>query len=168
MESEVLQQVAALTRTVVATGGGAVTSRKNWGYMRHAIVIYLEGSSELLARRIDADGAAARPLMVGEGDTLAKVEAKMAEREALYREADVFVSIADDSGRESAPTATVVARIFEGVTAKIQEYADEKAAKTESAEESLAQGQLPNRMEGPTLGGAANPSLPSNKGFGKR
>ena len=31
MESEVLQQVAALTRTVVATGGGAVTSRKNWG-----------------------------------------------------------------------------------------------------------------------------------------
>ena len=109
--------------------------------------------------------------MAGEGDTLAKVEAKMAEREALYREADVFVSIADDSGRESAPTATVVARIFEGITAKIQEYADEKAAKTESAEESLAQGQLPNRMEGPTLGGGgggANPSLPSNKGFGKR
>lgn len=48
---------------VIATGGGAVTRRKNWGFMQHGIVIWLEGSPDLLARRACSESLESRPLL---------------------------------------------------------------------------------------------------------
>lgn len=53
------------TRCIVATGGGAVLRRTNWGYMQHGVVIWLDGSPEILAARVAGDGLARRPLMSG-------------------------------------------------------------------------------------------------------
>lgn len=48
---------------VVSTGGGVVERRRNWGYMQHGIVIWLDGPPELLARRACQDGQSSRPLL---------------------------------------------------------------------------------------------------------
>ena len=37
--------------------------RKNWGYMQHGIVVWLDGPPELLARRACQDESAVRPLL---------------------------------------------------------------------------------------------------------
>lgn len=37
--------------------------RKNWGYMQHGIVIWLDGPAELLAKRACKDGQESRPLL---------------------------------------------------------------------------------------------------------
>lgn len=50
-------------KCVVATGGGAVIRRSNWGYMQHGVVIWLDGPPELLASRVVGDGIAQRPLV---------------------------------------------------------------------------------------------------------
>lgn len=49
--------------TVVSTGGGAVVRRQNWGFMHHAIVVWLTGAPELLTRRALRDGTSTRPLL---------------------------------------------------------------------------------------------------------
>lgn len=48
---------------VISTGGGVVERRKNWGYMQHGIVIWLDGPAEILARRACKDGQGSRPLL---------------------------------------------------------------------------------------------------------
>ena len=50
-------------KCVVATGGGAVIRRTNWGYMQHGVVVWLDGPPELLASRVVGDGIAQRPLV---------------------------------------------------------------------------------------------------------
>ena len=49
----------------MATGGGAVLRRANWGHMSHAISVWLDGPPPLLAARLVADGTASRPLVAG-------------------------------------------------------------------------------------------------------
>lgn len=60
----------AFKSTVVSTGGGAVLRRLNWGYMQHGIVIWLQGSPELLAHRALKDDLSQRPLLSGNGDSV--------------------------------------------------------------------------------------------------
>ena len=48
---------------VISTGGGVVERRKNWGYMQHGIVVWLNGQPELLARRACQDDQNDRPLL---------------------------------------------------------------------------------------------------------
>ena len=58
-----VQEIMPIAKCVVATGGGAVLLRTNWGYMQHGVVIWLDGPPELLAARVVADGVAQRPLV---------------------------------------------------------------------------------------------------------
>ena len=62
------QELMPFKATVVSTGGGAVVRRRNWGFMHHAIVVWLTGAPELLARRALRDGAASRPLLAQDGN----------------------------------------------------------------------------------------------------
>ena len=57
------QELAPFSRLVVATGGGVVTRKQNWGHMHHGVVVWLRGAPELLAARVVADGTASRPLV---------------------------------------------------------------------------------------------------------
>ncbi len=57
------QELAPFRDCVVATGGGAVLQRTNWGHMSHAVSVWLDGPPPLLAARLVADGTASRPLV---------------------------------------------------------------------------------------------------------
>jgi shikimate kinase len=91
----------ALRRTepvVVATGGGVVlTADARRALEVDATVVWLRGTPELLARRIDGDRA--RPLL-GRRDTAAVLRALHDQREDLYVEvADAIVDV-DEHGPE--------------------------------------------------------------------
>lgn len=58
-----LQEIMPFKACVVSTGGGAVERRKNWGYMQHGIVVWLDGPAEILARRACKDGQGSRPML---------------------------------------------------------------------------------------------------------
>ncbi|MFN5514612.1 MAG: shikimate kinase, partial [Cyanobacteriota bacterium] len=61
LESQVLGELAAQTRSVIATGGGAVLRRQNWSYLRHGLVVWLSAPPALLAARLRGDET--RPLL---------------------------------------------------------------------------------------------------------
>ena len=65
-------------KCIVATGGGAVIRRKNWGYMQHGVVIWLEGSPELLASHVvgQSGGTKSRPLIFSNPDPSEEVRIK--------------------------------------------------------------------------------------------
>ena len=73
--SLLLQQLMPFTKCVVATGGGAVLRRKNWGYMQHGVVIWLDGSPELLASHVvgQPGGTRSRPLIFSNTDVKEQV-----------------------------------------------------------------------------------------------
>jgi len=113
VESEVLDQIAAFVRLVIATGGGIVTTQKNWASLRTGIVVWLDVPVDVLADRIAAsDGGATRPLL---GDDLAAdLAEKLEERASLYAQADVRVAVG------AGETADDVAdRVVDDVTAFI-------------------------------------------------
>ena len=70
-----LQQLMPFTKCIVATGGGAVISRKNWGFMQHGVVIWLDGSPELLASHVvgQPGGTKSRPLIFSSTDVKEQV-----------------------------------------------------------------------------------------------
>ena len=113
VESEVLDQVAAFVRLVIATGGGVVATQKNWASLRTGIVVWLDVPVPVLVDRIAAsDGGAGRPLL---GDDLAAdLTKKLDERSALYAQADVRVAV----GAGETPD-DVADRVVDDVTAFI-------------------------------------------------
>jgi shikimate kinase len=88
LESHVLGQLAAETRSVVSTGGGIVLKRENWSYLRHGVIVWLDVPLEVLQGRLQGD--ATRPLLQ-EPDPAAKLRTLLSQREFLYAQADVRV-----------------------------------------------------------------------------
>ena len=89
LESAVLNQIASWHSLVVATGGGAVTRKPNWGHMQQGIVIWLDAPEELLLERLAADPTP-RPLMES-ADRAARLASLLAERRPLYSQADIQI-----------------------------------------------------------------------------
>lgn len=89
LETQVLASVSAHTRVVVATGGGAVIAQRNWGYLRHGVVLWLDAELETLARRLERSPST-RPLLA-QSDLRARLEQLSNERRSLYAQADVHV-----------------------------------------------------------------------------
>ena len=86
LETEVLAHLAAQTRSVIATGGGIVLRRQNWSYLHHGIVIWLDGSADLLQARLQED--VSRPLLQGE-NLAERLQSLLAQRQDLYAHADL-------------------------------------------------------------------------------
>ncbi len=63
---QVLKQLGPYKNLVVATGGGAVLRPKNWSYMHSGVVVWLNGPTELLAKRVARDGIQKRPLLAAD------------------------------------------------------------------------------------------------------
>lgn len=61
VESKVLSEVAAHTKLVVATGGGIVLDKKNWSFLQHGLVIWLDVEPDQLWQRLQTDQS--RPLL---------------------------------------------------------------------------------------------------------
>jgi shikimate kinase len=113
-EADVLAELAALDRHVIATGGGAVLRADNRERLRSAgVVVWLTADADTLWGRIAADGTTAerRPALAGGGrDEVVEV---LRRREALYGECAHHVI--DTAGRSPEEVAAaVLARLAEG------------------------------------------------------
>lgn len=88
LESQVLAELSAYTRLTIATGGGIVLKRENWGYLRHGIIVWLDVPVEQLQVRLQADHT--RPLLQ-DTDPAIKLQALLEQRQPLYAQADVRI-----------------------------------------------------------------------------
>ncbi|MBD0267718.1 MAG: shikimate kinase [Cyanobacteria bacterium Co-bin8] len=101
METQVLSQLAAYTRLVVATGGGIVTQQMNWSYLQHGVVIWLDVPLNLLEQRLQGD--AGRPLLQ-RPDWPQTLQTLQSQREPLYAQADLRLTVA--AGEDEGAIAT--------------------------------------------------------------
>jgi shikimate kinase len=90
IESQVLSEVSAYTRLVVATGGGIVLRQANWGSLRQGLVVWLDATPEVIWQRLARDQT--RPLLQGDNPQ-AKLREILAARRDRYAEADLRVPI---------------------------------------------------------------------------
>lgn len=90
LESQTLGEICAYKNLVVATGGGAIVRQKNWSYLRHGIVIWLDVPVEELYQRLQQDTT--RPLLRNP-DPLGKLTSILHDRQHMYQQADVRIKV---------------------------------------------------------------------------
>ncbi len=90
LEAQVLAQLSAYTKLIIATGGGIVLRSLNWSYLHHGVVIWLDAPVEQLYDRLQDDTS--RPLLQ-DPDPKAKLQAILDDRHSLYAQADLRVPI---------------------------------------------------------------------------
>lgn len=108
VEKEVIHGLVGKTRTVVATGGGAVLNGENRRVLQSfGLVIYLKASPEVLGGRVILSGN--RPLLFGQNpvDVLAEL---LHEREKFYSEADEVINTDQRTPEEVAAAIILLAR----------------------------------------------------------
>lgn len=88
LETQVLAELSAYTRLAIATGGGIVLEQRNWSYLRHGIVVWLDVPLSELHRRLQGDQH--RPLLQTPDPSL-RLQTLMDQRRSLYAQADVQV-----------------------------------------------------------------------------
>lgn len=91
LETQVLAELSPYTRLVISTGGGIVSQSKNWSYLRHGLIIWLNVPIEVLYQRLQQDTG--RPLLQT-ADPLATLQLLLQERRSLYAQADLEISVA--------------------------------------------------------------------------
>lgn len=103
IESKILAEVCAYTNLAIATGGGIVTQQKNWSYLRHGLIVWLDVPIEVLAARLANDNT--RPLLQDD-NLLAKLQLLLQQRRSLYNQADLRIDVSAEE--TSAQIATKV------------------------------------------------------------
>ena len=93
LESQVLAKVCAYTNLVIATGGGIVTRQKNWSYLHHGLVVWLDVPLEILHARLAADKT--RPLLQ-DADLLGRLRSLLEDRLPLYAQADLKITSSNE------------------------------------------------------------------------
>lgn len=115
-EREMLRRMADRSGIVVSLGGGTIVDPSNLAWCKeHGALVYLRGSAAFLASRL-AVSKRDRPLLYDDdGKTLApqalrkRVEGLLAERRAIYEQADITVNI------DAVSVSNVVAAIRKGL-----------------------------------------------------
>lgn len=107
LETQMLGELAAYTRTVVATGGGIVLKQKNWSYLHYGLTVWLDAPVEVILERLVDDNT--RPLLA-QGDPAQKLATLLQERTPLYAQADLRIPIKIDQTPEEI-TAEIMAKI---------------------------------------------------------
>lgn len=90
LESKVLGELCAYTKSAIATGGGIILKKENWGYLHQGLIVWLDAPVELLVKRLSEDTT--RPLLQ-QTDLGKKLSSLLATRQSLYAEADLHVRI---------------------------------------------------------------------------
>ena len=104
LESQVLAELSAYSRLVVATGGGIVLQRANWSYLHHGLVVWLDVPVEQLYTRLCRDQTA-RPLLET-ADPLNTLQQLLEQRRSLYAQADLCVPVrAEDTPEQVVENA---------------------------------------------------------------
>lgn len=136
---------ACMTPTSASSpsGGGAVLRPMNWSYMHQGVVVWLNGPTDLLAKRVAKDGLSKRPLLAPEGSTAsveevtedqlyasakAKLDTLLAERTQYYETADLKISLEGygSDADKGAPTAVVMYRLLCALKKKIDDTKKER------------------------------------------
>lgn len=106
-EQEAVVRVSALSRVVVATGGGVVLRQKNIDQLKKTgVLVCLSASEEEIVARTEGDTL--RPLL-NRPDRLQVIRDLLTERMPQYRQADVLM---DTDGKSAPETAALILRIL--------------------------------------------------------
>jgi shikimate kinase len=106
IESEVLAQVCAYTRLSIATGGGIILRQENWSYLHHGLIVWLDVPVELLNSRLAEDTT--RPLLQ-DSDRISKLQSLLEQRQSLYAQADLRITVSEDETPEQVATRVIEA-----------------------------------------------------------
>lgn len=111
LEAEVVRALSPAAAAVLATGGGTLGDPANVAALRAGgLLVALMAPAEVILRRVGGAGAAqTRPLLAG-ADPLARIRALLAERAALYRQADLTLDVGGEGGIDAA-LAALLARL---------------------------------------------------------
>lgn len=101
LEAQVLAELSSYRKLVVATGGGIVLNRSNWGHLQEGLVIWLDVPAAQLFDRLKTDTS--RPLLQTE-NPLQTLQTLLDTRTPLYAQADLRISIA--AGETSEQTTS--------------------------------------------------------------
>ncbi len=112
LESDVLAQVCAHTRLAIATGGGIVMQRENWGYLRHGLIVWLDVPVDVLYNRLAEDTT--RPLLQ-DADPKEKLRSLNESRIPLYSQADLRITVS-----ESETPGSIAQRVIDKIPSVIK------------------------------------------------
>ncbi|MBO1067388.1 MULTISPECIES: shikimate kinase [Nostocales] len=101
LEGDVLAQVCAYTKLVVATGGGIVIRQQNWSYLHHGLIIWLDAPIQIILQRLAADDT--RPLLQ-DADMESKLRSLLEQRQPMYSQADLHITISATETPEEIAT----------------------------------------------------------------
>lgn len=90
LETQVISEICAYKNLVVATGGGMVIRQKNWSYLRHGVIVWLDVPVEELYQRLKEDTN--RPLL-RDPDPLGKLTQILSDRQRMYAQADIQIQV---------------------------------------------------------------------------
>jgi len=99
LEQQVLSQVSAYTRLVVATGGGIVMRSLNWSHLHDGIVIWIDVPVETLYDRLKTESGQ-RPLL-HTADPLQRLNDLYAQRRDRYAQADISIMVTAEETTEA-------------------------------------------------------------------
>jgi shikimate kinase len=107
LETQVLAEISAYTRLVVSTGGGIAIKLENWNHLQQGLVIWLDTSVDVLAKRLKDDTS--RPLILNTppAELNSKLAQILAERRDRYTAADLQIPITSH-----VPPSEIVDRIL--------------------------------------------------------
>jgi shikimate kinase len=107
LETDILAQVCAYVKLIVATGGGIVMRRENWSYLHHGLIVWLDVPVEILYTRLAEDTT--RPLLQ-DPDPQSKLRSLLEQRQPLYAQADLRITVG-----EGETTEQIVSKIIDAI-----------------------------------------------------
>ncbi len=105
LETQVLTEVSAYTRLTIATGGGIIINRENWGHLQQGLTIWLDPTIEIIIDRLQQDTT--RPLLSSATDLRSRLQQLYQERRDRYAEADLHIPIT-----ENLPAPVIIEQIL--------------------------------------------------------
>jgi shikimate kinase len=91
LETQVIAEISAHTRLVVATGGGIAMKLENWSHLHQGLVVWLNVSVDVLVERL-TDGNTS-PILNASEDLQPQLQQILADRRDRYAEADIHIPI---------------------------------------------------------------------------
>jgi shikimate kinase len=112
LERRLLARLAGKHRLVIATGGGSIMHREEWGRLReNSLVVWLTADAGTIRHRLEQDGLSGsqRPSLTGD-DVLTEVDRLLVEREPFYRQgSDVAI---DTTGRSPETMVSLIKAVL--------------------------------------------------------
>lgn len=90
LEGQVLSELSAYPKQIIATGGGIVLRRMNWSYLHYGLVVWLDAPVDVLIDRLQNDTT--RPLLQNANPEQA-LQKLLDQRRSLYAEADLHIRV---------------------------------------------------------------------------